>query len=44
VANSVEEACWLRQLPQKLHNIPWSQATLVYRDNFSAVYLSTNPI
>jgi hypothetical protein len=43
VANSVAEACWLRQLLVELHN-PLSRATLVYCDNVSAVYLSTNPV
>jgi hypothetical protein len=43
VANGMAEACWLRQLLVELH-IPLSWATLVYYDNFSAVYLSTNPV
>ena len=43
VANGVAEACWLRQLLQELHN-PLVRSTLVYCDNISAVYLSTNPI
>jgi hypothetical protein len=43
VANSVAEACWLRQLLVELHS-PLSRATLVYCDNVSAVYLSTNPV
>jgi hypothetical protein len=43
VANGVAEACWLRQLLQELH-APLSKSTLVYRDNVSAVYLSTNPV
>jgi hypothetical protein len=43
VANSVAEACWLRQLLVELHN-PLLRATLVYCDNVSAVYLSTNPV
>jgi hypothetical protein len=43
VANGVAEACWLRQLLVELHN-PLSRATLVYCDNVSAVYLSTNPV
>jgi hypothetical protein len=42
VANGVAEACWLRQLLVELHS-PLSWATLVYCDNVSAVYLSTNP-
>jgi hypothetical protein len=41
VTNDVVEACWLRQLLVELHN-PLSRATLVYCDNVSAVYLSTN--
>jgi hypothetical protein len=43
VANGVAEACWLRQLLVELHS-PLSRATLVYCDNVSAVYLSTNPV
>jgi hypothetical protein len=43
VANGVAEACWLRQLLVELHS-PLSRATLVYCDNVSAIYLSTNPI
>jgi hypothetical protein len=43
VANGVAEACWLRQLLQELH-APLTKSTLVYCDNVSAVYLSTNPI
>jgi hypothetical protein len=43
VANSVAEACWLRQLLVELYS-PLSRATLVYCDNVSAVYLSTNPV
>ena len=43
VANGVAEACWLRQLLQELHS-PLSTSTLVYCDNVSAVYLSTNPV
>jgi hypothetical protein len=41
VANGVAEASWLRQLLVELHN-PLSQSSLVYCDNVSAVYLSTN--
>jgi hypothetical protein len=40
---AVAEACWLRQLLQELH-APLTKSTLVYYDNVSAVYLSTNPI
>jgi hypothetical protein len=43
VANGVAEVSWLRQLLQELHH-PISSASLVYCDNVSAVYLSTNPI
>jgi hypothetical protein len=39
----VAEASWLRQLLAELHTQP-SQSTLIYCDNVSAVYLSTNPI
>jgi hypothetical protein len=43
VANGVAEACWLRQLLQELH-APLSKSTLVYYNNVSVIYLSTNPI
>jgi hypothetical protein len=43
VANGVAKACWLWQLLQELHD-PLSKSTLVYCDNASAVYLSTNPV
>jgi hypothetical protein len=43
VANGVAEASWLRQLLHELHS-PLQRATLVYFDNVSAVYLSTNPV
>jgi hypothetical protein len=43
MANGVAEVCWLRQLLVELHN-PLSWATLVYCDNVSTVYLSTNPV
>jgi hypothetical protein len=43
VANGMVEVCWLRQLLVELHN-PLSWVTLVYCDNVSAVYLSTNPV
>jgi hypothetical protein len=43
IANGVAEASWLRQLLQELGQ-PLQQATLVYCDNVSAVYLSTNPV
>jgi hypothetical protein len=40
---AVAEASWPRQLLHELHN-PLQRATLVYCDNVSAVYLSTNPM
>jgi hypothetical protein len=43
IANGVAEATWLRQLLHELHTPP-SQCTLVYCDNISIVYLSTNPV
>jgi hypothetical protein len=43
VANGVAEASWLRQLLHELHS-PLQRATLIYYDNVSAVYLSTNPV
>jgi hypothetical protein len=43
VANGVAEATWLRQLLFELHR-PLCRATLVYSDNVSAVYLSSNPV
>jgi hypothetical protein len=41
VANGVTEATWLRQLLLELHHLP-RRATLVYCDNVSVVYLSSN--
>jgi hypothetical protein len=43
VTNGVAEATWLHQLLHELQTPP-SQCTLVYCDNISAVYLSTNPV
>ena len=43
VANGVAEASWLRQLLQELH-APLCRATLVYCDNISALYMSSNPV
>ena len=43
VAHAVAECCWLRQLLQELH-VPLSSATIVYCDNVSAVYMTTNPV
>ncbi|XP_071727752.1 uncharacterized mitochondrial protein AtMg00810-like [Rutidosis leptorrhynchoides] len=43
VAIAVAETCWIRNLLRELH-CSLTSATLVYRDNFSSVYLSTNPV
>jgi hypothetical protein len=43
VANGVAEATWLLQLLHELQILP-SRCTLVYYDNISVVYLSTNPV
>jgi hypothetical protein len=43
VANGVVEASWMRQLLHELCS-PLQRATLVYCDNVSVVYLSTNPV
>ncbi|WVZ65389.1 hypothetical protein U9M48_014763 [Paspalum notatum var. saurae] len=43
IANGVAEASRLRRLLAELHG-PLTKSTLVYRDNVSAVYLSTNPV
>lgn len=43
VANAVAETCWLRNLLLELH-CPITQATMVYCDKVSAVYLSSNPV
>ncbi|GJS16931.1 ribonuclease H-like domain-containing protein, partial [Tanacetum coccineum] len=43
VANAVAETCWLLNLLRELHT-PLSTTTLVYCDNVSAVYLSSNPV
>ncbi|GJS96544.1 ribonuclease H-like domain-containing protein [Tanacetum coccineum] len=43
VANVVAETAWIRNLLLELHT-PRSTATLVYCDNVSVVYLSTNPV
>jgi len=43
VANVVSESCWLRNLLLELH-CPIQQATLVYCDNVSAIYLAGNPV
>lgn len=43
VANVVAETCWLWYLLRELYT-PLSSATIVYCDNVSAVYLSSNPV
>jgi hypothetical protein len=43
VANVVSESCWIHNLLLELH-FPIPQATLVYCDNVSAIYLSGNPV
>jgi hypothetical protein len=43
VANGVAEACWLRQLLGELR-CPLRRDAIIYCDNISAVYLSTNPV
>jgi hypothetical protein len=43
IANGVVEDTWLRQLLNELQTPP-SRCTLVYCDNISDVYLSTNPV
>jgi hypothetical protein len=43
VANCVAESCWLRQLLAELRRPP-RKATVVFCDNVSAVYLSSNPV
>lgn len=43
VAHTVAECCWLLQLLQELHH-PLYSATVVYYDNISAMYMSSNPV
>ncbi|GKA89008.1 ribonuclease H-like domain-containing protein [Tanacetum coccineum] len=43
VANAVVESCWSTNVLRELHT-PLSSATLVYCDNVSAAYLSSNPV
>ena len=43
VANVVAEISWLRQLLQELHFCP-RRSSVVFCDNVSAFYLSTNPV
>jgi hypothetical protein len=43
VAPAIAECCWFRQLLQELRR-PLTSATLVYCDNVSAIYMSSNPM
>nr|GEU79830.1 NBS-containing resistance-like protein [Tanacetum cinerariifolium] len=43
VSNVVAETCWIRNLLRELHT-PLYSVTIVYYDNVSAVYLSSNPV
>ena len=43
VANTVAETCWIRNLLLKLHQ-PVTRATLMFCDNISSIYLSSNPV
>jgi hypothetical protein len=43
MANGVAETTWLRQLLHELQAPP-SRCTLIYCNNISVVYLSTNPV
>jgi hypothetical protein len=43
VSNGVAEATWLRQRLQELH-APLRHATLVFCDNVSAVYMTSNSV
>ena len=43
VAHAVADTIWIRQLLSELHR-PIEQATIVYCDNISAVYMTSNPV
>lgn len=43
VANATTKTTWLRNLLFELH-LPLRQATIIYCDNISAIYLAKNPI
>jgi hypothetical protein len=43
VANAIAESCWLCQLLIELGISP-QRATIVFRDNVSASYMSSNPV
>ena len=43
VAHAVADTIWIWQLLSELHR-PIEQATIVYCDNISAVYMTSNPV
>jgi len=43
VANAVAEASWLHQLLVELH-VPLRRTALIYCDNISTIYMSSNPV
>ena len=43
VAHAVAECCWIRQLLGELHH-PLAAATVVFCDNVSTVYMTSNPV
>lgn len=43
VANAVAEASWVRQLLNELRR-PLTKTTVIFCDNVSTVYMSTNPV
>ncbi|KAL7616557.1 hypothetical protein Lser_V15G03776 [Lactuca serriola] len=43
VANVVAKTCWVRNLLCELHSSP-TKATIVYCDNISSVYMTSNPV
>jgi hypothetical protein len=43
ITNGMPEATYLCQLLDELQHLP-SRCTIIYRDNISDVYLSTNPV
>ncbi|KAJ9546350.1 hypothetical protein OSB04_018893 [Centaurea solstitialis] len=43
VANTIAETSWIRNLLRELHRAP-TKATVVYCDNVSAIYMSSNPV
>ncbi|KAJ9558576.1 hypothetical protein OSB04_013190 [Centaurea solstitialis] len=43
VANAVAETSWIRNLLRELHSPP-HKATIIYCDNVSAIFMSSNPV